>query len=202
MGLICGDIPLLSDGVQPGRYEIMERFEKKELDILLSSEVGGEGLDFQFCQAIVNYDLPYNPMRVEQRIGRVDRFGQKADKVIVASMYIKDTIDEDIYSALYERIRLVENGVGALEPILGNRLVDLQRDIISGQLHKEQLEVRMREIELAVEQARIEMESFESSRRELMGDEYFTSPLHNLESQQRNNILQQLDIVLSLHNCL
>lgn len=57
MGLICGDIPLLSDGVQPGRYEIMERFEKKELDILLSSEVGGEGLDFQFCQAIVNYDI-------------------------------------------------------------------------------------------------------------------------------------------------
>lgn len=183
VGLICGDIPLLSDGVQPGRYEIMERFEKKELDILLSSEVGGEGLDFQFCQAIVNYDLPYNPMRVEQRIGRVDRFGQKADKVIVASMYIKDTIDEDIYSALYERIRLVENGVGALEPILGSRLVGLQRDIISGQLQKEQLEVRMREIELAVEQARIEMESFESSRRELMGDEYFTSPLHNLERQ-------------------
>ncbi|HAG10718.1 MAG TPA: DNA/RNA helicase, superfamily II [Desulfotomaculum sp.] len=183
VGLICGDVPLVSDGTQPGRYEIMEAFEKKELDILLSSEVGGEGLDFQFCQAIVNYDLPYNPMRVEQRIGRVDRFGQQAEKVIVASMYIKGTVDEEIYSALYDRIKLVENSVGGLEPILGNKLVDLQRDIVSGQLSKEQLEVRMREIELAVEQARIEMESFESSRRELMGDEYFTSPLHNLENQ-------------------
>ncbi|MHB1042634.1 MAG: DEAD/DEAH box helicase [Eubacteriales bacterium] len=183
VGLICGDIPLVSDGIQPGRYEIMEAFEKNELDILLSSEVGGEGLDFQFCQAIVNYDLPYNPMRVEQRIGRVDRFGQMAEKVIVASMYIKNTIDEDIYSALYERIRLVEDSVGALEPILGGRLVDLQRDIVSGQLTKEQLEVRMREIELAVEQSRIEMENFDVNRRELMGDEYFTSPLHNLESQ-------------------
>jgi superfamily II DNA or RNA helicase len=191
VGLICGDVPLVSDGNVPGRYEIMEAFEKKELDILLSSEVGGEGLDFQFCQAIVNYDLPYNPMRVEQRIGRIDRFGQQADKVIVASMYIKDTVDEDIYSALYERIRLVENSVGGLEPILGNRLVDLQRDIVSGQLTKEQLEARMKEVELAVEQARIEMESFESRRRELMGDEYFTSPLHNLE--KRTDFVQPYD---------
>jgi superfamily II DNA or RNA helicase len=183
VGLICGDVPLVSDGFQPGRYEIMEAFEKKEFDILLSSEVGGEGLDFQFCQAIVNYDLPYNPMRVEQRIGRIDRFGQQADKVIVASMYIQNTVDEEIYSALYERIKLVENSVGGLEPILGNRLVDLQREIVSGQLSKEQLDLRMKEIELAVEHARIEMEIFESSRQELMGDEYFTNPLHNLESQ-------------------
>jgi superfamily II DNA or RNA helicase len=183
VGLICGDIPLVSDGVKPGRYEIMESFEKKELEILLSSEVGGEGLDFQFCQAIVNYDLPYNPMRVEQRIGRIDRFGQNEEKVIVASMYIKGTVDEAIYTALYERIRIVEDSVGALEPILGNRLVDLQREIVSGQLTKEQLEQRMSEIELKVEQARLEIESFEASRRELMGDEYFTSPLHNLESQ-------------------
>lgn len=183
VGLICGDVPLVSDGDNPGRYEIMESFENKELDILLSSEVGGEGLDFQFCQAIVNYDLPYNPMRVEQRIGRVDRYGQQADKVIVASMYIKDTVDEDIYSALYERIRLVEDSVGVLEPILGSKMVDLQRDIVSGQLTRDQLEIRMKEIELAVEQARLEMESFESNRRELMGDDYFTESLHNLESQ-------------------
>lgn len=183
VGLICGDVPLITNGEQPGRYDVIEAFEKKEIDILLTSEVGGEGLDFQFCQAIVNYDLPYNPMRVEQRIGRVDRFGQKAEKIIVASMYIKNTVDEDIYSALYERIRLVEDSVGALEPILGNKLTDLQREIVSGQLSREQLDVRMMEIELAIEQARIEMEHFEVSRRELMGDEYFTSPLHNLENQ-------------------
>jgi superfamily II DNA or RNA helicase len=184
VGLICGDVPLVSKkGGKPGRDQIMEAFEEKEFDILLSSEVGGEGLDFQFCNAIVNYDLPYNPMRVEQRIGRIDRFGQKSEKVIVASMYIKDTVDEAIYSALYDRIRLVEDSVGALEPILGNKLTDLQREIVSGQISKEQLEIRMREMELAVAQARIEMEQFEANRRELMGDEYFTSPLHNLESQ-------------------
>lgn len=183
VGLICGEVPLISEGDVQGRTEIMEAFERKEIDILLSSEVGGEGLDFQFCQSIINYDLPYNPMRVEQRIGRVDRFGQTADKVIVSSMYLKDTLDEQIYSALYERINLVENSVGALEPILGDTLVDLQKEIISGQLTEEQLETRMVEIQLAIEQAKLEMDKFESNRKELMGDEFFTKPIHNLIEQ-------------------
>ena len=183
VGLICGEVPLISDKDVPGRNEIMEAFERKEIDILLSSEVGGEGLDFQFCQSIINYDLPYNPMRVEQRIGRIDRFGQIADKVIVSSMYLKGTLDEQIYSALYERINLIENSVGSLEPILGDTLVDLQKEIISGQLTEEQFETRMIEIQLAIEQAKLEMEKFESSRKELMGDEYFTKPIHNLIEQ-------------------
>jgi superfamily II DNA or RNA helicase len=182
VGLICGKVPLLSDGKIPGRFEIIEAFKKKEIDILLSSEVGGEGLDFQFCQTILNYDLPYNPMRVEQRIGRIDRFGQTADKVIVGSMYLKDTLDERIYEALYERIKLVEDSVGMLEPILGNKLVDLQKEIISGNLTQEQFEMRMEEIELSVAQAKIEMEGFEATRKELMGDDYFTNPLHNLDT--------------------
>ncbi|MFZ3170866.1 MAG: DEAD/DEAH box helicase [Carboxydocellales bacterium] len=183
VGLICGEVPLVGDGRELGRYDIMEDFEKKDLDILLSSEVGGEGLDFQFCQAMVNYDLPYNPMRIEQRIGRIDRFGQNADKVIAANMYIRNTVDERIYAALYERIGLIEESVGTLEPILGDQLTGLQREIVSGQLSTEQLEIRMKEIELAIAQAKLEMEKFETNRRELMGDEYFTSPLHNLEGQ-------------------
>jgi superfamily II DNA or RNA helicase len=181
VGLISGDVPVVSDGQQMGRYELMEAFRNKELDIFLSSEVGGEGLDFQFCQAMVNYDLPYNPMRIEQRIGRIDRFGQTADKVTVANMYIKDTVDEKIYEALYERIQLVQDSVGGLEPILGSTLYDLQRELIGGQLSSEQLEIRMREIELAVEHAKIEQEKFESNRRELMGDEHFSGLINNLD---------------------
>lgn len=137
VGLISGEIPVVSDGQQIGRYELMEAFRIKEIDIFLSSEVGGEGLDFQFCQAMVNYDLQYNPMRIEQRIGRIDRFGQTADKVTVANMYIKDTVDEKIYEALYERIQLVQDSVGALEPILGTTLVDLQRELVGGKLSPE-----------------------------------------------------------------
>lgn len=55
-----------------GRSDIMKSFENGEYEIMLVSEVGGEGLDFQFCSALINYDLPYNPMRIEQRIGRID----------------------------------------------------------------------------------------------------------------------------------
>lgn len=191
VGLVCGEVPVTSDGAQLGRYDIIEAFESKKLDILLSSEVGGEGLDFQFCQAIVNYDLPYNPMRIEQRIGRIDRFGQTAEKVIAASMYIEGTVDERIYSLLYDRIGLVEASVGLMEAILGSSLVDLQRDVVSGQFSESQLEVRMREIETAIEQAKMEMERFERQRQELMGEDHFTSPLHRLE--QSNDFVSPMD---------
>lgn len=200
VGLICGEVPLETEGDQRGRYEIIDDFEKKTIDILLSSEVGGEGLDFQFCQAMINYDLPYNPMRVEQRIGRIDRFGQKAEKIFVASMFISDTIDERIYVALYDRIKLVENSIGALEPILGNVLSDLQKEIINGKLTAAQLEDRMKAIELAVEQAKLEMEQFESNRRGLMGDEYFTDPLHHLD--EKSEFVRPSDATFLTSLCL
>jgi len=57
--------------------------DSEALDVLLSSEVGCEGLDYQFCDGMVNYDLPWNPMRVEQRIGRIDRYGQKSLSVVI-----------------------------------------------------------------------------------------------------------------------
>lgn len=181
VGIITGEMPLQSDGKQFGRYDVIDAFENKEFDILLSSEVGGEGLDFQFCQAMVNYDLPYNPMRIEQRIGRIDRFGQQAEKVIIVSMYIEGTVDERIYDTLYDRIRLVEDSIGIMEPILGSALADLQREMISGHLTAEQLEVRTKEIELAVEQSKIEYERFETNRKELMGDDHFSSLFHDME---------------------
>ena len=180
VGLICGEVPVENTGTGESRYEIMEKFERGELDILLSSEVGGEGLDFQYCQAMINYDLPYNPMRVEQRIGRIDRFGQEAEKIIVASMFLAGTLDEAIYNILYDRIHLVQDSIGSLQPILGNTLVDLQKEIINGHLSKEQLEERAKQIDIALEQAKMEKETFEDSRKELMGEDYFTTPLQNL----------------------
>lgn len=178
--MIHGAVPLQSRNGVYGRDQIMHDFKKGEYQILLSSEVGGEGLDFQYCHAIINYDLPYNPMRVEQRIGRIDRFGQKADKIIVANLFIKGTVDEEIYDRLYRRIRLVEDGIGSLEPILGKELADLQTAIITGTLTKEQKEEMQRRIEEHVASARIEMEEFEKSRRELLSDDYMVKPLSNL----------------------
>lgn len=178
--VIHGNVPLQSRNDVRGRDQIMDEFKKGLYQILLSSEVGGEGLDFQYCHAIINYDLPYNPMRVEQRIGRIDRFGQKADKIIIANLFIKGTVDEEIYDRLYRRIRLVEDGVGSLEPILGKELADLQMAIITGNLTEEQKEEMQRRIEENVAAAKVEMEEFEKSSKELLSDDYLAAPLNKL----------------------
>lgn len=90
--------------------------------ILLSSEVGSEGLDMQFCDAMVNYDLPWNPMVVEQRIGRVDRFGQTSPKVHIYNLIVEDSIQVDIYERLLDRIGIFKNCIGDLEAILDKDL--------------------------------------------------------------------------------
>ncbi len=87
--------------------------------ILVSTEAGGEGRNFQFAHHLVNYDLPWNPMKVEQRIGRLDRIGQAHDVVIV-NLACAGTIEERVLQVLQNRIRLFEESVGALDPILGS----------------------------------------------------------------------------------
>ncbi len=180
VGIIHGKMPLQREDGIAGRYEIMDAFRRGKYQILLSSEVGGEGLDFQYCHAIVNYDLPYNPMRIEQRIGRIDRFGQKADKIIVVNSFIKGTVDEEIYDRLYRRIRLVEDGIGVLEPIIGKPLADVQLAIITGTLTESQKEEQLRRIEEQIAAAKVEMEEFEKSRKELLSDDYLTVPLNTI----------------------
>jgi len=199
VGIIHGKIPLKGYSRIMGRYEIMDKFEKGEYDILLSSEVGGEGLDFQYCHSIINYDLPYNPMRIEQRIGRIDRFGQKADKIIIANLFILDTVDEEIYDRLYRRIRLVEDGIGSLEPILGDELSNLQNLIISGKLTNVQKEEMSRRLEAAVASAKLQMEAFEKRRRELLSDDYLAKPINRISA---GNFVSPDDAIQLTDQCL
>lgn len=101
------------------RYDIIEQFKNDDnIHILLSSEVGSEGLDMQFCNTMVNYDLPWNPMVVEQRIGRIDRFGQQSPIVHIYNMVVKDSIQEDIYVRLLNRIGIFHESLGEMEAIL------------------------------------------------------------------------------------
>jgi superfamily II DNA or RNA helicase len=104
------------------RDTIRERFKNGEFDVLLSSEVGSEGLDQQHCHRLVNYDLPWNPMRIEQRIGRLDRFGQTADEIQILNLAVEGTIDAAILHRLYHRIRLFEDALGMLDPLLGEAM--------------------------------------------------------------------------------
>ena len=94
--------------------------------VLLSTEAGGEGRNFQFCSYLVNYDLPWNPMRVEQRIGRLDRIGQE-HVVQVFNLYAENTVEERVLDVLDRRINAFEETVGGLDPILGDAEDDLRK---------------------------------------------------------------------------
>ncbi|HCJ08551.1 MAG TPA: ATP-dependent helicase [Lachnospiraceae bacterium] len=115
------------DGSVPDeeRYKIRERFmmdrdNQQAIDILLFSEVGCEGLDYQFCDTMINYDLPWNPMRIEQRIGRIDRRGQKSDTVRIYNMITDGTIDAVIHDRCLDKIGVFERSIGECSEILGD----------------------------------------------------------------------------------
>lgn len=93
--------------------------------VLISTESGGEGRNFQFCHFLVNYDLPWNPMRVEQRIGRLDRIGQE-HVVQVFNLYAEGTIEEHVLDVLDRRINAFEDTIGGLDPILGDTEGDIK----------------------------------------------------------------------------
>ena len=107
------------------RRALRERFELDKsdpdaLDLLLFTEVGSEGLDYQFCDTMINYDLPWNPMRIEQRIGRIDRRGQKSEAVNIYNIITADTVDADIYERCLKRIGIFERSIGECEEVLGS----------------------------------------------------------------------------------
>lgn len=91
---------------------------KAETPVLLSTESGGEGRNLQFCRTIINFDLPWNPMRIEQRIGRLHRIGQTRD-VFIFNLSIKGTIEDFIIDILDDKINMFEMVIGEIEPILG-----------------------------------------------------------------------------------
>ncbi len=125
VGMIQGKVP------DDERRELRRRFsldknDKEAIDVLLSSEVGCEGLDFQFCDCLVNYDLPWNPMRIEQRIGRIDRYGQLSPTVSIYNLVTPGTVDFEIYDRCLLRIGVFEQSIGGCEEILGDITASLR----------------------------------------------------------------------------
>lgn len=144
-GLIHGDV---SD---EERASLRKRFslpkdDADALDVLLSSEVGCEGLDFQFCDFLVNYDLPWNPMRIEQRIGRIDRYGQKSEAVSIVNLITPGTVDADIYQRCLSRIGVFRHAVGGSEEILGQITQEIHDIAASFVLSDEERENRFQQL--------------------------------------------------------
>jgi superfamily II DNA or RNA helicase len=98
---------------------LVEHFKSDQADILISTEAGGEGINLQFCSVLINYDLPWNPQKVEQRIGRVHRYGQKNDVVVVNFVNRKNPADQRVFQLLNEKLKLFEGVFGASDEVLG-----------------------------------------------------------------------------------
>ena len=164
VGLIHGGTP------DEQRVELRRRFERRReqqeaLDVLLFSEVGCEGLDYQFCDCIVNYDIPWNPMRIEQRIGRIDRHGQMSDKVAIYNLITPGTVDADIYERCLVRIGVFDNALGGSEEILGEIAREI-RDIAEDfSLSDEERNLKLQQ--LADNKIRLVQEEQELEQRQL-----------------------------------
>ncbi|NDY57383.1 DEAD/DEAH box helicase family protein [Desulfovibrio sulfodismutans] len=114
------------------RDQTKKLFKEGKAEILLCTDAAAEGLNFQFCGALINYDMPWNPMRVEQRIGRIDRLGQENPVIRIVNLHYSDTVEADVYTALRERIGLFQKFVGRLQPIL-SRLPKTIQDLVLGE---------------------------------------------------------------------
>lgn len=98
---------------------IVEEF-KERANILIGTEAAAEGINLQFCSLLVNYDLPWNPQRIEQRIGRCHRYGQKNDVVVINFLNTKNDADKRVYELLDQKFKLFEGVFGSSDEVLGS----------------------------------------------------------------------------------
>jgi SNF2 family DNA or RNA helicase len=116
-------------GFKAGKKDWMRELFEKHAQVLIATEAGGEGINLQFCSNMINYDLPWNPMRLEQRIGRIHRFGQ-ANDVQIYNFAVRDTLEAHILELLYKKINLFERVIGNLDHILAELQVpDMEKEI-------------------------------------------------------------------------
>ncbi len=176
---------LAVDGGVKNKHEVVAQFEQQDYDILLTTETLSEGVDLQFCDTIINYDVPWNPMRLEQRIGRIDRIGQKADEIYIYNLYGKNTIDERIYSLLNNKFEVILQYLGDFSPILEQHAkAILNADEEEVKKQKQILEEKEKEFK----------QQLENEKNFLASDQYMIQGI----KKQHNEMLTADDLVLLL----
>ncbi len=164
----------LKGGMGDQKWEILTSFQNPEgPNVLVSSEVGSEGIDLQFSRFMVNYDLPWNPMRLEQRIGRLDRIGQKAKKIIILNLYRPDTIEDRVLMRLYERIEIFKESIGDMEDILGEHIEETSRILINPNLTEEERERMILQSQQALVEKRRQIQELENKAIDFFHHEKF-----------------------------
>lgn len=185
---------LMIHGHIENRAEILDEFKNNpDAHILLSSEVGSEGLDMQFCNSMVNYDLPWNPMVVEQRIGRIDRFGQQSPIVNIYNIIVANSIQEEIYMRLLERIGIFKGTIGDMEAILDATFEDgktetikdaynkLEKELYTTKLTPKERNRKLREIEQAIANEKENIKQLEEGLdNTLTNDAYFRDEINRI----------------------
>lgn len=145
------------------RAALLEFF-KDHADIMIATESAAEGINMQFCSLVINYDLPWNPQRIEQRIGRCHRYGQKYDVVVINFLNDRNRADLRVYELLQEKFNLFNGVFGASDEVLGTieSGVDFEKKILSIYQQCRSIE----EIEVAFNSLQQEMEEIINSRME------------------------------------
>ena len=171
VGMVHGDVP------DEERRDLRARFDptftpnesEDAIDIMLFSEVGCEGLDYQFCDCMINYDLPWNPMKVEQRIGRIDRNGQTSENVAIYNMITPDTVDADIYERCLLRIGVFHSSIGDCEDILGDVMLEIRRVVENFELTDEERREKLQQLMDNKVRYIKEKEELEEKQKDLFG---------------------------------
>ena len=146
------------------RGEVKKRFLREEIDVLICTDAAAEGLNLQTADLLINYDLPWNPMKVEQRIGRIDRIGQKHERVYVLNLCYADSAEQFVYDRLWERLTQAGYIVGNQQISMLPVSLEEFNDLAAGELSPEELEQKARE-RIAHQKQR--MESMEIPARDL-----------------------------------
>ncbi|WP_217556952.1 SNF2-related protein [Vibrio metschnikovii] len=171
---------------------LVDKF-KDEATLMICTEAGAEGINLQFCSLLVNYDLPWNPQRVEQRIGRIHRYGQKHDVVVVNFINKGNRADERVFELLSQKFQLFEGVFGASDEILGSieSGVDIERrihDIYQNCRSDDQIEHEFNQLQ---EQLKEQLEvKVNETRRSLL--ENFDADVVDRLNTRRNRVTAQL----------
>ncbi len=193
-GLIMGDMG-------DRKWDIVQRFRQEDgPSVLLSSEVGSEGIDLQHCRFLVNYDLPWNPMRVEQRIGRLDRLNQKAERISIVNFSLKDTVEAEILERLYKRIRIFEESVGDIEGILGEMTEQLMVELFAEKLTADEEQQRIEQTVIALENKRVLQNDLEKEAINMLAfSDHILEAIK--ESKTQGRWLQPEEMYAFVHDC-
>ena len=164
-----------------GRMDSLEKEEqvrrfKEDKGILVTTEIGGEGRNLQFCNQMVNYDLPWNPMRIEQRIGRIHRIGQERE-VVIYNLCAEGTIEEKILDILDRKINMFEMVIGEIDMVLGRitgeqEFSDMIYDIWVNAPTEDKLEKSFSQLATKLKRAKTGYESTKALDEKIFGENY------------------------------